>query len=252
MASAEFQGRVALVTGGGRGIGRSICVRLAQEGAAVAVNFRNNSDAAAETVRQIRDEGGTAIAVQADVTLEDDVARLCETVTSELGPVELLVNNAGIYDFISHKETTKEIWDRNIIGNLTSAYLVTWAVKAGMIERQFGRIVNMASVAGLDPRPMSIAYSASKAGMIGFTKSVAAALAEHNIRCNAVAPGLIETEIIDDVDQKTIDKLIEATPLKRIGTADDVADVTLFLLSEQSRFTTGQTIVTSGGRAMLP
>ena len=252
MASAEFEGRVALVTGGGRGIGRGISLRLAQEGAAVAVNYRNNAAAADDTVKTIRAAGGTAIAVQADVTQEDAVTKLVQTVAAELGPVDLLVNNAGVYDFISHEETTKEVWDNNIVGNLTSAYLVTWAVKPSMIAREFGRIVNIASIAGLDPRPMSIAYSASKAGMIGLTKSVASALAEHNIRCNAVAPGLIETEIIDGVDQGTIDTLIKATPLGRIGTTDDVADVTIFLLSEQSRFTTGQTIVTSGGRSMLP
>ncbi|MBM81280.1 MAG: beta-ketoacyl-ACP reductase, partial [Planctomycetaceae bacterium] len=239
-------------TGGGRGIGKQIALRLAEAGAVVAINYRSNSTAAEETVQQIRATGAQAIAIAADVTYGVDVNRMVATISSELGPIDLLVNNAGIYDLVPHNETTEELWHATIQSNLTSAYLVTWAIKDSMIERRFGRIVNIASVAGLDPRPMSIAYSASKAGLIGLTKSVASALAEYEIRCNAIAPGLIQTEMIDGVEQSTIDTLIAATPLGRIGTPHDVADVALFLLSDQSRFTTGQTIVTSGGRVMLP
>ena len=136
--------------------------------------------------------------------------------------------------------------------NLTGCYRVTWAVKAGMIKRRFGRIVNMSSISALRARPMSIAYAVSKAGMTALTKSLAEAVAEHNIRVNAVAPGLIDTEIIKDVDPQVRESIVANTPLGRLGQPDDIADIVLFLLSDRSRFMTGQTLVASGGRVMLP
>jgi 3-oxoacyl-[acyl-carrier protein] reductase len=247
-----FTGKTALVTGGSRGIGRACCVRLAQAGANVVVNFCSNEAAANETVRLVDQAGARAIAVQADVALASDVNRMIADVTARLGPIDILVNNAGVFDFVSHAETTPAIWQRTIDVNLTGAFLVIWAVKDGMIARGFGRIVNVASIAALDPRPMSIAYAASKAGLVGLTKSVAAALAGHNIRVNAVAPGLIETEILDGVEQATLDRIIDATPMKRIGTPEEIAALVYFLLSDESSYTTGQTIVSSGGRVMRP
>jgi NAD(P)-dependent dehydrogenase (short-subunit alcohol dehydrogenase family) len=136
--------------------------------------------------------------------------------------------------------------------NLTSAFLVSWAVKDGMIERGYGRIVNVASIAALRPRPNSIAYAASKAGMIGLTRSLAEAVAGDGVRVNAIAPGLIQTDILADVDSGVLDELVEATPMKRIGQPDDIAGVTLFLLGDDSNFMTGQTLVASGGRVTLP
>jgi len=186
------------------------------------------------------------------VASSDDVDRMIAAVTGELGPVDLLVNNAGVFDFVSHEETTQAIWQRTLDVNLTGAFLVTWSVKDSMIARGYGRIVNMSSISALDPRPMSIAYAASKAGLVGLTKSTAAALAAHNIRVNAVAPGLIETDILDGVEQATLERLIDATPLKRIGTPEEIAALVFFLLSDESSFTTGQTIVSSGGRVMRP
>ena len=171
---------------------------------------------------------------------------------NHLGPIDLLVNNAGIFHFVSHEETTPEIWQRTMDVNLTSSYNVTWAVKQSMIERGFGRIVNVSSIAGLRPRPMSIAYAVSKAGMISLTKGLAEALAAHNIRVNAVAPGLIDTEIITSVEQSRLDEIITATPITRLGTPTEIAEVVCFLLSEQSSFMTGQTLVASGGRVTLP
>jgi len=173
-------------------------------------------------------------------------------VSRDLGTVDLLVNNAGVFDYVSHEETTSEVWNRAIDNNLTSAYLVTWAIKSGMIERRFGRIVNIASVAALRARPMSIAYSASKAGMVALTKSLAEAIAPFNVRVNAVAPGLIETEILADVSEQRIEKMVEATPTGRIGKPDDISELVLFLMSERSSFMTGQTLVASGGRVLLP
>lgn len=251
-SSRVFAGKTALVTGGSRGIGRACCLRLARAGAKVAVNYRSDEQAARETAQLIEATGAEALVVQADVADPDAVDRMVAEILSAFGPVDLLVNNAGIFDYVPHTETTLEIWRRTLDVNLTGTYLVTWAVKDGMVARRYGRIVNVTSISALQPRPMSIAYAASKAGVVGFTKSVASALAGDNIRVNAVAPGLIETEILDGVDPQALDRIIEATPMKRIGTPDEVAALVFFLLSDESSFTTGQTIVTSGGRVMLP
>lgn len=248
----ELAGRVALVTGGAKGIGAACCLYLAQAGARVAVNYRSNSAAAAQLVARIEADGGTAMACRADLTSDEAVDAMVSDVEAKLGPIELLVNNAGIFDFVSHEETTLQQWQRTLDINLTGCYRVTWAVKASMIERRFGRIVNMSSISALRARPMSIAYAVSKAGMTALTKSLAEAVAEHNIRVNAIAPGLIETEIIQGVDPKVLDSIVANTPLGRLGQPDEIAELVLFLLSERSRFITGQTIVASGGRVMLP
>jgi 3-oxoacyl-[acyl-carrier protein] reductase len=252
MANQEFSGRTALVTGGSRGIGRACVEMLARHGASVAVNFRTNVDAAQDVVRAVISAGQRAIAVQADVSDETQVQAMIETVEQKLGPVDLLVNNAGVFHFVDHEATDLDIWNQTMACNLTGVFLVTWAVKQKMIERGFGRIINMSSISALRARPNSIAYAASKAGVTGFTKSVAQALAGDNIRINAIAPGLIETDILDGVEQSTLDGIVEGTPLGRIGTPEDVADLARFLLSEESRFITGQTLVVSGGRVMLP
>ena len=215
MSDQGIDGRVALVTGGSRGIGRAISQELAAAGARVAVNYRSDHDAAAETVAAIQSAGGTAIAVAADVSNEADVDRLIAEVDAALGPVDLLVNNAGIFDYGDHHETTVQLWHRTIAVNLTSAFLVSWAVKDGMIQRGYGRIVNVASIAALRPRPNSIAYAASKAGMVGLTRSLAEGVAGDGVRVNAIAPGLIETDILAGVDTGVLDDLVEATPMKR-------------------------------------
>lgn len=248
----DLGGRTALVTGGGRGIGRAVCLRLARSGAKVAVNYVANESAANETADLIRQTGGEARIVQADVSSADDVRRMVGEVEGSLGPVELLVNNAGIFHYVSHAQTTPDIWQRQIDVNLTGTYHVTWVVKDAMAARRYGRIVNVASIAGLRPRPMSIAYSVSKAGVISLTQSLAAALAGDAIRVNCVAPGLIETDILDGVERSNIDALVEATPLQRIGRPEDIAEVVEFLLSDRSGFMTGQTLVADGGRVMLP
>ena len=247
-----FAGKTALVTGGSRGIGRACCIRLAQAGASVAVNYFSSEAAAHETARLVENAGGVALAVEADVSLAGDVERMVAEITGKLGRIDLLVNNAGVFDYVAHTETTRAIWQRTMDVNLTGAFLVTWAVKDRMIERGYGRIVNMSSISALDARPMSIAYSASKAGLVGLTKSLAAALAPHNIRVNAVAPGLIDTEILDGVEPAVLERLVDATPMKRIGTPEEIAALVFFLLSDESGFTTGQTIVSDGGRVMRP
>lgn len=250
--NSTLKGRTALVTGGAKGIGRACCVRLAEAGANVAVNFHSSAERAAETVDAVRSLGVNAIAVAADVSQPEHVRAMIERVRDDLGPVELLVNNAGRFDFVSFQETTPDLWRRTLDVNLTGVYNVTWAVLDEMVQRHYGRIVNVASISALRPRPMSIAYAVSKAGVVALTQSLSSAVAEYNIRINAVAPGLIETEIIAGVDQATRNRLIQETPIRRIGQPEEIANAVHFLLSDESSFTTGQTLVASGGRVTLP
>lgn len=252
MNQLEFTEKTALVTGGSKGIGRACCEQLAAAGAAVVVNYSSSEEAALEVVKNIELAGGRAIALRADVSCPDEVQEMVCAAEEALGPIDLLVNNAGIFDYVSHEETTPEIWKRTLDVNLTGTYNVTWAVKPGMIERGSGSIVNMASISALRPRPLSIAYAVSKAGMVSLTQSLSVALAKNGIRVNAIAPGLIETEIISDVNQSDLDKLINQTPMDRIGQPEEIAELVMFLLSQRSSFMTGQTLVASGGRVMLP
>lgn len=252
MSEPDFENRTVLVTGGSRGIGRACCERLAKAGARIAINYHSRSEDAEETANLVRAAGSEAVTVQANVADEKSVAQMVKEVNERLGPIDMLVNNAGIFEYVTPETTTLDHWKRTIDVNLTGLYIVTWAVKDQMIERRFGRIVNMSSISALRSRPYGIAYSASKAGIIAFTKSASEALIPFNIRMNAVAPGLIETEIIDDVDQQTIDRIVDQTPMKRIGQPEEVADVVHYLLSEASRFMLGQTLVACGGRVMLP
>jgi 3-oxoacyl-[acyl-carrier protein] reductase len=252
MSDPDLKGRIALVTGGGRGIGRACCEAIAAAGADVAVNYHSNQQAAEKTAKLVESTGRRAMIVRADVSSAKEVDRMVADIEGELGPIDLLVNNAGIFDYVSHEETTPEQWQRTLDINLTGTYFTTWAVKSGMIAQQFGRIVNVASISALRARPMSIAYAVSKAGVVALTKSLAEAIAGHNIRVNAVAPGLIATEILEGVAQEALDTIVDATPIPRIGRPEEIAQTVLFLLSERSSFTTGQTLVASGGRVLLP
>lgn len=252
MPQRLLEGRTALVTGGSRGIGRACCLRLAESGANVAVNYRSDENAAAETAARVEATGAKAHSVQADVSSETDVAGMVAEISDALGPIDLLVNNAGIFELATHEKTTPELWKRTLDVNLTGAFLVTQAILPGMIERRFGRIVNVASISGLRPRPRAIAYAVSKAGMISLTQGLSEAVAGDNVRINAVAPGLIDTEILDEADSKLLDGIVAATPIPRIGQPEEIAEVVEFLLSERSSFMAGQTLVASGGRVLLP
>ncbi len=247
--SAEFAGRTALVTGGSRGIGRSTCVMLAEHGARVAVNYTTNEDAAKTTLGMVEEAGSEGMIVQADVSSEGDVDRMAAEVRSRLGPVDLLVNNAGIAKNQPHTEVAYKDWKRMFEVNVDGVFLATWAVKDAMIERGFGRIVNVASLAGIILKKDMVHYATTKAAVISFTRHCAEAFAPHNVRVNCVAPGLTDTDLAGSGNPGMIDRLIASTPMGRMALPGEMASVIRFLLSEDSSFVTGQTVVACGGRS---
>jgi 3-oxoacyl-[acyl-carrier protein] reductase len=252
MNGRELAGRTALVTGGARAIGRAICLRLAEEGARIALNYASNEAAAQETQRLVEAAGGACRLLKADVSDPDAVAAMIEQAESTLGPVDLLVTSAGIAEARTHDQLDYATWRRVMAVNVDGTYLPIMAVKDGMIARGFGRIVCLASIAALRPRPTMLAYGTSKAAVIAFARNCSEALAPH-IRINCIAPGLIDTDMpAASLDEATRRRMIEATPLKRIGRPEDIAELALFLLSERASFITGQTYVADGGRVTLP
>lgn len=250
MAGA-FQDRVALVTGGSRGIGRAIALRLASEGAHVAISFASRTADADEAVAEIEALGQKAIAEPCDVARAGDVERLVVRARKELGPIDYLAHCGAISNLADHSELSHEIWRETIDVNLTGTYFAVFAVKDEMIARRFGRIVTISSIAALLPRKMQIHYAASKAGVMALTRCCAEAFAPHNVRINCIAPGLVETEMAHVLPPERMREVIAATPLGRIGRPEEIAALARFLLSDESSFMTGQTIVASGGRLMM-
>jgi 3-oxoacyl-[acyl-carrier protein] reductase len=241
-----------LVTGGSRGIGRAAALRLASEGADVAISYCSRVEAAEQTSQEIQALGRRCIHVQCDVAQPEQVDRMVQQTREQLGPIDLLAHCGAISTVTDHRGLTFELWRETIDVNLHGAFLVTYAVKDEMIERGFGRIVHISSIAALAPRKLQIHYSAAKAGVIAMTRCCAEAFAEHNVRVNCIAPGLIDTEMAYTLSPEKHAEIIAGTPMHRLGTADEIANVIRFLLSEESSFMTGQTIVASGGRVMLP
>ncbi len=245
----EFEKRTALVTGGSRGIGRSTCIMLAASGARVAINFANNKDAANETLRMVKELGAEGMIIRADVSSEKDVNNMVKNVSAELGPIDLLVNNAGIAVSQSHLAISFADWKRMFEVNVDGVFLTTWAVKNQMIDQGYGRIVNVASLAGIILKKEMIHYATAKASVISFTRHCSEAFAPHNIRVNCVAPGLTDTDIAQSANPDSINQLINSTPLGRMAVPGEIANVIHFLLSEDASFVTGQTIVACGGRS---
>jgi 3-oxoacyl-[acyl-carrier protein] reductase len=246
-----FAGRVALVTGGSRGIGRATALRLAREGADVAISYATRRDDAEQTAAEIRQAGRRATLAACNVASPDEVQRLVDQARRELGPIDLLVHCGAISTLGDHRQVTWEVWRETIDVDLNGTFLVVSAVKDEMIERRFGRIVTISSVAALRPRKLQVHYSAAKAGVIALTRCYAEAFAPDNVRINCVAPGLTETEMAHVLPDELMRRVIADTPLGRIGQPEETAAAIRFLLSEESSFITGQTLVVCGGRVML-
>jgi len=250
--TAAFANRVALITGGSGGIGRATALRLAREGADVAISYVSHAGRAQEVVAQVTGLGRRALCFPCDVSKPDDVRRLVDRTAEQLGPVDLLAHCGAVSNLRDHRELTYDLWRETIDVNLNGTYLVVFAVKDEMIRRGFGRMVVISSVAALRPRKMQIHYAAAKAGMIAFSRCCAEAFGPHNVRINCIAPGLIETDMAHVLPQAAIDSIVGMTPLGRIGRPEEVAAAIRFLLSEESSFMTGQTLAVCGGRVTLP
>lgn len=245
----EWQGKVALVTGGGTGVGRATALRLAARGAAVAVNYSRSESEAEEVAALIRAEGGRALALRADVSDDAQVRLLIRRIQQAWGRLDLLVNNAGWTRFLDHRDLeahTDEVWDRILAVNLKGAFYCARAAAPLLREHGDGAIVNVASVAGLTGGGSSIAYAASKAALLTMTRSLARALAPE-VRVNAVAPGFLATRWTEGQDRRR-DEAIARSALRRLAEPEDVADAILYLAS--ARAVTGQTLVVDAGRSL--
>jgi len=247
----DLTGKVALVTGGSRGLGRAIALALAQQGADVAVNYRGNAEAATEVVTQIRAIGRSAIAIQGDTSAgRESCEAIVKAAIDEFGKVDILVNNAGITRDNLLMRMDAEEWESVIDTNLSGPFWMTRAIARPMLKARSGRIINMSSVAGRMGNVGQANYASAKAGLIGLTKSVARELASRGITCNAIAPGLIETELTADIPAAARDFVINSTPLGYIGSVDDVAAAAVYFASDESRYITGQVLGVDGGMMM--
>lgn len=238
---------VAIVTGSGRGIGRAIALELAGAGAKVVVNYAGRVDKAEETVELIREAGGECIAVQADVSQMADVDRLIKTTLEHFGKINILVNNAGITRDSLLLRMKEADWDAVLATNLKGVFLCTKAVSKGMLKQRSGVIVNISSVVGLSGNAGQANYAAAKAGIIGFSKSIAKEFASRGIRVNAVAPGYISTDMTETLAEAMHSEVLRAIPLGRLGKPEDVAKVVRFLVSPEASYITGQTLCVDGG-----
>jgi 3-oxoacyl-[acyl-carrier protein] reductase len=243
-------GRVAIVTGGGRGIGRAVAVRLAKEGANVAITYRSNDAAAEEAAEEVRAAGAQSETFQGDVATPEDVAALFEGVGEALGRVEILVNNAGLTRDNLMMRMKESEFDEVLRTNLKGTYLCTRAALRPMIRARWGRIVNISSVVGLVGNAGQANYAASKAGIIGFTKSVAREVAQRGITANVVAPGYVETELTQSLTDDIKDQIKSQVPAGRFAEAEEVAGVVAFLAGEDAGYVTGQTLAVDGGMTM--
>jgi 3-oxoacyl-[acyl-carrier protein] reductase len=243
----ELDGRIALVTGGSRGIGAAICEELAAAGATVAVNYARNADAAGEVCGRIAAAGGTATAVQGDVATPEGAAELVGRVEEEVGPIAALVNNAGITRDDLIMRLSDEAWRDVIDTNLGGSFFTCRAVARPMMKRRGGAIVNMSSVVGVHGNAGQTNYAASKAGLIGLTKALAKELGSRGIRVNAIAPGYIATELTEVLPEAARDAILAATPLGRLGDPADVARAVRFLVSDAAAFITGDVLAVDGG-----
>lgn len=245
-----LEGKVAIITGASRGIGKGIAEKFIEHGAKVVFTYASSDDKARALEAELAAKGGIAKGYKSDASDFAAAHALIDDVVKDFGTVDILVNNAGITRDNLLMRMTEEHWDEIMRVNLKSVFNLTKAVIKPMLKAKYGSIVNMSSVVGVKGNAGQANYAASKAGIIGFTKSVAAELGSRNIRCNSIAPGFIETEMTGALDEKTVQEWRNAIPLKRGGTPDDVANATLFLASDMSGYITGQTLHVCGGMLM--
>ncbi|MFH0780785.1 MAG: 3-oxoacyl-[acyl-carrier-protein] reductase [Pseudomonadota bacterium] len=246
----NLAGKVAVVTGGSRGIGRAICIRLASLGALVYVNYVSRSSAAEETAAIIKQAGGRAEIIGFDVAQSEAVQNAFKKVVSEARSVDILVNNAGITRDGLMARMKEDDWDAVIDTNLKGAFLCAKAASREMMKKKWGRIVNISSVSGVVGNPGQVNYSAAKAGLIGLSKAMAREYASRNITVNSVAPGYIETEMTDQLVDAVREQIKKEIPLASFGKVEDVAGAVAYLVSDDGRYITGQTLHVNGGMCM--
>ena len=246
-----LENKVAVVTGGSRGIGRAIALELAERGAAVVVNYNKSPEAAEEVVKQIQAGGGKAAAFQADVSDFKQAEALIKFAVETFGDLSILVNNAGITRDQLIMMMPESDWDAVINTNLKSTFNCSKAAVKHMMRKRTGRIINMASVAGQMGNPGQTNYSASKGGQIAFTKALAREVAARNITVNAIAPGFVDTEILDAMTPETLEAALKLVPLGRKGQPEEIAFTAAFLASDGAAYITGQVIGVDGGMAMM-
>ncbi|MFC5971357.1 beta-ketoacyl-ACP reductase [Halomarina salina] len=240
-------GQTCVVTGASRGIGRGIAMELGEYGANVAVNFRSSEAEAAEVVDAIRDAGGSAITAQGDVSDHAQVEAMCEDVRDAFGPVDVLVNNAGITVDKTFKNMTKEDWDRVIDVNLGGVYNCTHCLFSDLLESEQGRLINISSVVGQQGNYGQANYATTKSGMFGFTRTIALEMARSGSTANCVAPGFVKTDMLEEVPERVQEKILERIPLRRFAEVEDVSGIVRFLSSPESGYMTGQVLAVNGG-----
>ena len=249
--SLDLSGKIALVTGAGRGIGRSVALALGSAGAKVVVNYNSSEEAAREVVGAIESDGGEAKAIKADVSKPEEVDAMVSTLVKEWGRIDILVNNAGIARDNLMMRMSQEEWDAVMDTNLRSAYFCSRAVLRPMLRNRWGRIISISSVVGLTGNVGQANYAAAKAGLIGFTKSLAREVGSRNITANAVAPGFIQTDITAGLSDDIKAAALKNIPAEKFGEPEDVANVVLFLASDLAAYVTGQVVNVDGGMVMF-
>ncbi len=246
----NLNGKTALVTGGSRGIGRAIALALANQGANVIINYSSNEENAAKVVEEIKGFNVKVLAIKANISSNEEIKEMFKKIDEAFDRIDILVNNAGITKDNLFMRMKEEDWDKVMDVNLKGTFLCTKAVIRKMMKQKQGRIINLASVVGVVGNPGQANYCASKAGVIGFTKSIAKEIAGKNITVNAIAPGFIETDMTKVLSESVKESMLEVIPMKKYGKPEDIANLVVFLSSDNSSYITGQVIHVDGGMAM--